>query len=161
MVMPTLPTIDLSTLTQSMPWKRLSLAQKVFVKAYILNDGNALAAAKIAYPKASPVSIRSMGWETRHAKNVEAALNWWAGKDNRARMIELVEKQIAAAEPGSVAASRLLAQLERLTLGSAVGQHGAPKETPSDGVQRYAVGDVVTQNGHMFQIVAQEIKVTK
>ena len=148
--MPTVPTIDLTALTTSMPWKRLTLAQKVFVKAYILNDGNALDAARKAYPEASAVSIRSMGWEVRHNPKVVAALDWWTGKDDRARLIELVKKQIESAEAGSVAASRLLAQLERLTVGASIGRPPEPK----DGEPTFAIGTVLEQNGVRYRVEA-------
>src|SRR5258706_6516706 len=104
---PTPPTPDLTSLTNSMPWKGLTLAQKICVKAYILNDGNAVDACRKAYPEAKATSIRCMGWEVRHSKNVIACLDWWAGRDDRARMIEIVQRQLDAAEPGSVSASRL------------------------------------------------------
>jgi hypothetical protein len=152
------PTPDLITLTNSMPWKRLTLAQKIFVKAYILNDGNAVDACRKAYPEAKASSIRSMGWEVRHSKNVVACLDWWAGRDDRARMIEIITKQLEAAEIGGVAASKFAAQLERLLLGApeAGRRPGEPKEESDS--QRFKVGDVVEQDGKRYRIEAVEVQ---
>jgi hypothetical protein len=158
------PTPDLTMLTSSMPWKRLSLAQKVFCKAYILNDGNALDAVRRAYPTAKPNSLRSMGWEVRHSKNVVACLDWWAGRDDRARIIEIVQKQLDASSPGSIAASKFSAQLQALLLGSPVPgrRPGEPREE-SDCLQTFKIGDIIEQIGsdghpHRFRLEAVPVE---
>ena len=69
----------------------------------------------------------------------------------RAVLIAEVERQLKAAEPGSVAAKDLLAQLERLL---AVPLKSSEPRQPA--AQCFPIGAIIEQDGVEYEVVAQE-----
>jgi hypothetical protein len=151
-------TPDWQQLVRSNPWQRLTTQQKVWTSAFIANGGSTSSATMKAYPRAKKSSVPAMSWELLKNPRIRAVLDFWAGKDDRVRMVEIVRKQLDAAEPGSVSASRLTQQLERLLLGApeAGRRPGEPKKESDS--QRFKVGDVVEQDGKRYRIEAVEVQ---
>lgn len=113
-------TADRTALILSDQWRDCTDQQRVFITEYLFGAeaGNTLAAAKVAYPKATEDSQKCMQYEVIRSQGVVAVLEFWKWRDERAQILELAKAQFKAAPVGSVAAKDLLAQIERLTIGA-------------------------------------------
>jgi hypothetical protein len=109
--------ISWEALTASEQWRSLTPQQRAWVNAFVSNGGDPIGATRTAYHCKSERNARCLSYEVRKHPAVVAALGFWQGKTDRDLLIEQVRFQIRHAEPGSVAASRFIAQLERLILG--------------------------------------------
>jgi hypothetical protein len=142
----------------SLAWLRLSQPQKAFVCAFVSNGGNAKEATRRAYPAAKKTSISPLTWEILKSPRVRAVLDLYENRANREKIIEAVKANLDVAEKGSVAAQRLLSQLERLVLGAESENPSAPSAAPAPGERpKYAVGEIVRQHGKRFRIEAVEL----
>ena len=153
---------DWKLAAHSPAWQKLSPAQQVFVAAFVALNGNAKEATRRAYPavRSKPKSVQAMTWGLLKSPRVRAVLDLYEGRGSREQLIELVRAHLEKADPGGVAAQRLLAQLQSLTLGyeSETPAPSGPDAAPAPGErQRFAVGDVIEQDGHRFQIQAVQI----
>ena len=124
-------------LESSPQWAALTEQQRIWVTQF-LATGSALLATRTAYKAKSEANARVLSYEIAKNHRILAALDVAAGKASpvktererliateqrqRKQLIATVRKQLKAADKGSVAAQRLLAQLERLTLGSKMGR---------------------------------------
>jgi hypothetical protein len=157
-----------SRLDGSERWERLSVAQRAFVAAFVASS-SALTAVRLSYKPATETNVRAIASQVEHHATVQAAvdlaLNREAEPVTHEQLITETRRQLRRAEPGSVAASRLNAQLERLTMPDVKpAEDSQPKDEPSSDLvtiderqQTFSVGAVVDQNGHRFKIVAEEI----
>jgi hypothetical protein len=110
-------------LEKSPQWAALTPSQKIWIVVR-LATGSALDATLAGYKAKSEANARVLSYELAKNPSIVAALNVAMGKtpapatvkNERARLVREVRKQLRAAEEGSVAASRLSAQLERLIL---------------------------------------------
>lgn len=86
----------------------------------LLKTGDLQAAADAAYPSAKDTSRHSLRYQTIRSQAVADVLEIWKWRDTdpaRAKLIQIVEAQLAVAEVGSTAAAKFTVQLERLTVG--------------------------------------------
>lgn len=116
----------------SKQWMDCTDQQRIFVSEFISNGEKAFEATKVAYPDAKPESQKVMQYQILRSSAVAAALElWtWLGRGAQTQMITLMSVQLKAAEPGSVAAEKFTAQLERLTIGAPKpGRRAADDET--------------------------------
>jgi hypothetical protein len=167
--------MSLYDLTQTPEFGKLSPKMATFLMRYVqdfISTGtfDPLAATKEAYPKCkSDETARIFGYQLLANPKIIAALDCFFGNSperaslkvvtskadqNRKRLLKQVEANLKAAEPGSVAAQRLLAQKERLLgLGVEVNEpeDGEPK-VPAH--RKFKVGDRFTQHGHTGRVVA-------
>lgn len=156
---------DWQLATHNPLWMRLSTKQRIFVSAFVCSNGDVKWAVGKAYPKAKKSSLSAMAWELLKSPRVRAVLDLYDGRESHENLVTLVRDQLSHAEAGSVAAQRLLAQLERLTIKQYESENSAPSagsdatpvpSGPGDR-PRYAVGDIVEQGGHRFRIEAAEL----
>jgi hypothetical protein len=165
-------------LEKSLEWSALTNPQKVFVVVFVAT-GSALEATKAGYKTKSEANARVMSYELAKNKSIMAALDVARGieRSEKDLLVAEVRSQLRAAERGSIAASRLAAQLERLTVGAtramAVEPNDddveqpqendsqpdpEPPETDSNDLieapandRRYKVGELFLQNGCYFR----------
>ncbi len=113
------------------------------------------------YTKATTTALnckypRTYSYSTRKWPVVRAALDKFFGKTPREMLIEEVTAHLRCAEPGSVAAQRLIAQKERLLLGgkpevvetSADNDDEVTDSAPAAKISaKFYVGQLVTERG--------------
>lgn len=151
-------------------FNRLSPKMAMWLMAYVQNfiDTGAfdpLSATKAAYQCGSDENARTFGYQLLANSKIIAALDCFFGNSperaslrvvttkadqNRKRLLKEVEANLEAADEGSVAAQRLLAQKERLLFGQ-VKDGLVDSQTPG---RKYAVGDLFTQRGHTGRVLA-------
>jgi hypothetical protein len=170
------PDFDWAEMDASLAFLALTPQQRVWV-AHYLETGSIFEATEFAYPNATPKNANVMSYEIAKSPRVVAALAVASGKPvtvesereqlaktelkQRKKLIATVQKQLAAAEEGSVAATKLTTQLERLQLGI-TGIHLKDKSAKSPEVtepstQTFPIGAVITQDGKSYRVVAEEI----
>jgi hypothetical protein len=71
----------------------------------------------VAHPSALPHSQVCISYQVVQSPAVQDALEFWRWRDARSALIQICQKNLRAAEPGSTAAGKFAVQLERLTLG--------------------------------------------
>lgn len=145
-------------LTASREWHDLSAPRKVWLTTFLANGGDALDATRTAYPSVSARSLRIMSSQLKGHHAILAALELYNGGVTRAFLISEVRLNLAKAEHGSVAAQRLLSQLERLTLGGqeseAKFEEAVEHAAEVAAAARFRVGEIVIQHGAKFQVTA-------
>jgi len=126
---------DIVAVTNSREFRACTAKQKAFVLD-LLATGDARHALDAAYPKTSNKSRRSLLWQVLRAEAVVNFLELWKWRDTenaRGQLINIVREQLAASEPGSVAAQRFAVQLERLILGLIpIGRRPIPDPVPNE-----------------------------
>jgi hypothetical protein len=127
---------ELTVLAASAEWRHLTRQQKLWLTAYLTNGSDVLAATRHAYPDATAKSQAVMAHQILHAPGIIDALDvWkWRAENARTQLLSQAEYQLARCEPGSVSAQRLLAQIERLTLGISHGRRALEDEDPNEPV---------------------------
>jgi hypothetical protein len=124
------PKMTALELTQTREFSVLSVRQGIWVLSYVqhfLDTGicDPMPPTKMAYKCKSDETARSFGYQVQANPKIRLVLHRFFGdnsqhaiaKTDRERLIATIRKQLRAAEPGSIAASRFVAQLERLLLG--------------------------------------------
>lgn len=148
------PSITWERFQTSQNFLSLSEKQRLWLSIY-LETGDFVFATSSAYKCASREIAKVMSYRVRRSPKIRRALAEFKGdtRDPRADLIETVERHLAASEPGSCAAQRLLGQLERLKLGGAPEVEPAP-EPKSTGRPRtrFAIGDIVVQSGQKYRV---------
>jgi hypothetical protein len=143
------------SLVASAAWQRLSAPRRVFVTALIASDcKDAHGAVRVAYPNVADESVRVLASQLKNNPKIAAALNVWKPKDTRLELIELTEAHLAKAEPGGVAAQRLLAQLTQLKLKHVPAPEVEPESEPAPvgRPRKFKVGEFCVQDGQKFEI---------
>jgi hypothetical protein len=110
--------------------------------------GSALEATKAGYKTKSEANARVLSYELSKNPKIIAALDVAQGvtRSERDLLVAEVKSQLRAAERGSVAASRLVAQLERLLLpGASKVPTGSEDSLDEAETLRFHVGQIVTQ----------------
>ena len=160
--------LSMYELTQRSEFASLTVRQSVWVLVYVQHFLDTeicdpVAATLAAYECKSEEIARTLSYQIQSSKSMRAVLARFFGEDveevqhdgERAKVLRKVRKHLAAAEPGSVAAQRLVAQEERLVLG---GKVSAPEEedatVPAVTAQRFSVGDICVQNGQRFRVTS-------
>jgi hypothetical protein len=140
------------TVSAAETWERLESSaayaactgqQRVYVVAVLANGGDSISACRAAYATRDAHQAQVMAWEVAKKPNVVDAIalaNGTASEEpTREQLIEECRRQLRRAKPGSVAASRLLFQLERLTMPDAKPaeqeQPEPAKTVPADAIQ--------------------------
>ena len=137
-------------------WARLTPQQRVWLASFVASAGDALAATKTAYRTANDHQAQVMTWELQRKPAILDAIatanNTATTEPTKEQLISECKRQLRAAEPGSVAASRLLAQLERLTLPDKPAEEDRQLEVTPSLIEvtetpkpKYAVGQRVSQ----------------
>jgi hypothetical protein len=98
-------------------FSRCSAKQKRWLQVMIENGGDPIQATVAAFDCASVTNAHIYSFAVRRSPKVQAALNLYLGKTERDLLLEKVRYNLKHAEPGSIAAQRLLAQEERLIHG--------------------------------------------
>lgn len=149
-------------LEASPEWANLTTQQRVWVTVYLATGGSALTATKVAYPKAkSEKNSRVMSYELAKNSRILAALSVAAGKfvpekteterlaegeeRQRKSLIRTVQKQLDAAEPGSIAAQKFSDQLERLKIGVKRGPYNKADKVKAEQTSVSVVEDSTPQ----------------
>jgi hypothetical protein len=142
-------------LLASAPFKKLTQQQKTWVLEYLSNGQDAIAAARVAYPSASPHSQVCISYQVAQSPAVQDALDIWKWRSPREALIAVCKKNLRACEPGSTAATKFITQLERLMLGIPNSNKAhfvdpdAPVAEPEvDAIEpapKFKVGDRITQ----------------
>jgi len=151
-------------LESSPEWAGLTTSQRVWVTQF-LATGSALLATKAGYKASSYLNARILSYELAKNSSIVAAIDVATGRvrSEREILIAEVKRQLKSAEKGSVAASRLAAQLERLILG---GQPEIDDEPANDvqpdvnakpSTQTFPIGAVLVQDNRKYRVVAEEI----
>jgi hypothetical protein len=153
----TTPIDEFAALRVSPPFRRMTLQQQSWLVEY-LRTGSFHSATKLAYPEANDNSQRVMPYQILKAQAVRECLDWYRFRDaesSRQALIDIVRKQLEAAEPGSVSAQRLCAQLQSLTVSS---KPSAPEPTPGPEepaqAQGSKIGDIVLVEGVKYRVIA-------
>jgi hypothetical protein len=129
---------------------------------YVLANHDFLEATRLAYKCKSAQSNKVLSYELRRRESIKRVLAIAAGqtvavpdeqpkpKRDRARekLVATVRKHLRAAQPGSIAASKLLSQLEKLTVPSPEPEASVVEES------KHFVGELVSQNGQNFRVTA-------
>jgi hypothetical protein len=139
----------LDALVASSEWRHCTRQQRLFLAAYITNGNDGRAAIRHAYPDANLKSQSAMVSQVLHSNAVVEALDFWKWRsaNTRAQLIETCRKQLAAAEPGSVAAGGFAVQLERLILGVKGSNKAHFKEPNEDPNEPVAESQPPVENG--------------
>ena len=145
------PTAAWERLEDSQEWARLSDKQRAFLTVFLATT-DSLASAGIVYCPSSKENLRSIAWQTLHKASVIEALDVARGTEHeteltREELISETRRHLRRAQPGSVAADRLLARLERLK------KSEQPTTEPLSEIsiedrkpqQKFTVGQIVTQ----------------
>jgi hypothetical protein len=141
---------------------QLTAKQKAFVLAYISHglttgDYDATAAAQAAYDCAKPETARVLGWETLGKSKVKAVLNlhFRRSPEDSLNLIltdlhKAIRKSLRKDGVPSVATIESIKWYERQL------RKFQPKNTEpeDDGIQRFAVGQIVEQDGRRYRIDA-------
>jgi hypothetical protein len=111
---------EFADLKASAPFRRMTGPQQAWLLEY-LRTGSIHAATRAAYRDAKNSSQATMAYQIQKSQAILDCLDWYRFRDatsSRQALIDLVRKQLDAAEPGSVSAQRLCSQLQSLTLGA-------------------------------------------
>jgi hypothetical protein len=153
----TTPIDEFVALRVSPPFRRMTPQQKNWLLEY-LRTGSLHSATKLAYPEANENSQRAMPYQILKAQAVRECLDWYRFHDaesSRQALIDLVRKQLDAAEPGSVSAQRLCAQLQSLTISNKPSsREEAPGPEESAQAQGSKIGDIVLVEGVKYRVTA-------
>jgi hypothetical protein len=130
-------------LEDSPEWARLSTQQRAWLALFLASAGDSLAAAKGAYRVSSAENHRAIAHQVAHHPAVVAALDVANGTESetaeptREELIASTRRQLRRADPGSVAASRLNAQLLSLASPEKSETPAAkePKTVPADALE--------------------------
>jgi hypothetical protein len=150
-------------LRASAEWRALSAQQRVWLTEYLTNGGDPIAAARVAYPDAKAKSQVAMSYQIPKSPALMDALTWWRWRDarnSRVEMIALIRQQIAKAEPGSVAATKLVSMLKTLTQQSADDTEAKLETADSYLIetaaqdQQFSIGDIVVQDGQRYRVTS-------
>jgi len=155
--MPALATVQIDDhseswerLEKSSQWAALTAPQKLWVVVFVAT-GSALEATKTAYKAKSEVNARVLSYELAKNPKIIAALDAAQGvvRSERDMLVAEVKAQLRAAERGSIAASKLAAQLERLLLPGVSNAVNASPEAEDSSAEtpkiQFHVGQRVTQ----------------
>jgi hypothetical protein len=148
------PQMTWEHLAASREYQDLSYARKIWVTKFLANGGDALDATRHAYPDVSERSVHTMASQLKGNRAILAVLELYNGGVTREFLISETRLNLAKADPGSVAASRLLAQLERLVLGGQEQETKFEQAVETVVAARFRVGEIVRQNGSKFQVTA-------
>jgi hypothetical protein len=135
--------------------------QRAWIWAY-LETGNPTTATAQTYHCKNQASVVSLSLNVRQSSTIKAALACWFGT-SVGMLLEETQAHLRLAVPGSVAASRLLAQKERLIVGEKPPKNTEPDAAESPLVQvdvqpQHRVGDVVTmQDGKRYKVTALDV----
>ncbi len=164
------PKTSWSRLELSPEWVRLTPPQRVFVVEF-LATGSAFLATKVGYRAKSEKNSRVLSYELAKNPFIVAAVDVATGRvrSEREILISEVQRQLKAAETGSIAATKLTAQLERLILGGQqeeLDDEPANEVEPSSNSQKTIVakvGDIVLVNGvqHRVSVVDENGRPTE
>jgi hypothetical protein len=172
--------LTVAQLTQTVEFRRLTRKQAGWVSTYIqgyLETGifDSLAATKATYECCSLASFQALGSHLKSQPKIKAVVDLFLGSAHRDIAFDLLEIQraIDAADPGSIAAQRLIILKARLKHGlratvknpaeapapqpetSTPQSDPAPSPDPeSHESRRFKVGDIVTQDGERYRITA-------
>jgi hypothetical protein len=169
--------LTVAQLSQTAEFRRLTRKQAGWVSTYIqgyLDTGifDSLAATKATYECCSLASFQALGSHLKSQPKIKAVVDLFLGSAHRDIAFDLVEIQraIDAADPGSIAAQRLIILKARLKHGlrsSLKNPAEAPtpqSETskpqrvtpaaPTPSINRFQVGDIATQDGERYRITA-------
>jgi hypothetical protein len=157
------PGMNAYDLAQTIEFSHLSARQAVWALTYVQNfldtgTCDSFLATKAAYKCASDETSRIFGYQVQANPKIRLVLNRFFGdspeqavlKTERERLITIVRKQLKAAVPGSIAAEKFSAQLERLQLGIKLGPHvreddNAEPEAEASSETTFHIGQLVTQ----------------
>lgn len=153
----TTPIDEFAALRVSPPFRRMTPQQQTWLIEY-LKTGSLHGATKLAYPGASENSQRAMPYQILKSEAVIESLDWFRFRDaetSRQALVDIVRKQLDAAEPGSVSAQRLCAQLQSLTIGSKPSV-SEPARGPEESAQAQGskIGDIVLVEGVKYRVTA-------
>jgi len=109
-------------------FSRCTAKQKVWLQTFIANGGEAVQATVAAFNCTDVRHAQIYSYAVLRSLKIRAALNLYLGKSereietqkeqtSRAKLLRKVRQNLREAEPGSIAAQRLLAQEERLVFG--------------------------------------------
>jgi hypothetical protein len=164
---------EFADLKSSACFRRMTGPQKNWLIEY-LKTGSIHAATCAAYPDAKSESKATMGYQIQKSQAVMDCLDFLRFRDaqsSRRSLIDIVRKQLEAAEPGSVSAQRLCAQLQSLTLGAKAAAKSAAEisgevveeeiEEPVDEqteepthAQGSKVGDIILQGNQKYRVLS-------
>jgi hypothetical protein len=142
--------ISWDVMQASETWKRLTPQQRVWVLKFIASD-DSIAATRTAYPTATDKSVKCMSYELRKNPGIVAALDFYNGKTELELDLEEIQKQIDAAEPGSIAATKLIALKASLKRGVKSASE-EPKATDESLASK--IGDIVLVDGKKHRVTA-------
>jgi hypothetical protein len=152
------PTMDWTRFQTSECFLTLSQKQRMWLSIYV-DTGDAWFATQLAYQCKTPEIAKRLSFKVKRSPKIRRALAEFRGdtRDPRADLIEKVERNLVAAEPGSVAAQRLLFQLERLKLTVepvAPDPKPEPKRLGRPRKTIFKIGDICVQRGQKFRVTA-------
>jgi hypothetical protein len=144
---------EFADLKASAPFRRITISQQNWLLE-MLRTGSIHAATRAAYPDAKNSSQATMAYQIQKSQAILDCLDWYRFRDaesSRQALIDIVRKQLEAADPGTVSAQRLCAQLQSLTLGakaaaaSAAEIAGEQIGEPMHAQGSTKVGDIILQ----------------
>jgi hypothetical protein len=148
---------EFADLKASAPFRRMTGPQQAWLLEY-LRTGSIHAATRAAYPEAKTQSQVTMAYQIPKSEAVRECLDWFRWRDaetSRQALIDIVSQQLQAAEPGSVSAQRLCAQLQSLTVRS---KPSAPEPTPGPEeptqAQGSKIGDIILQGNQKYRVTS-------
>jgi hypothetical protein len=149
------PVISWNVMQASETWKRLTPQQRVWVLKFIASD-DSIAATRMAYPTATDKSVKCMSYELRKNPGIVAALDFYNGKTELELDLEEIQKQIDAAEPGSIAATKLIALKASLKRGvkSTVEEPDTKSKATDEASPKFKVGDICVQDGKKYRVTS-------
>jgi hypothetical protein len=157
-----------TVLENSLQWRALTLSQKSFVTVFLVT-GDPIAATRFGYSPKSEQNCRVMSYELLANSRIASALAVATGQADESaarqklhadkkRLLHEVCRHLAKADDGSVAASKLLRQKDRLI--QEIAELLNPKVLAAKAVVKsgpdefFAVGDVVRQAGVLYRVNA-------
>jgi hypothetical protein len=148
---------EFADLKASAPFRRMTGQQQLWLLEF-LRSGSIHDATKAAYPAASKESQHSMSYQVPKSNAIRECLEllrWRDAESSRQALIDIVRKQLDAAEAGSVSAQRLCAQLQSLTV---VSKPSAPEPAPGPEEPTQArgskVGDIILQGNQKYRVTS-------
>jgi hypothetical protein len=150
------PTVSWDVMQASEPWKRLTPQQRIWFVHFIASD-DSVAATRIAYPTATDKSVKCMSYEMLKRPAIIAALDFYNGKSDLEIDLDEIQKQIDAADPGSIAAQKLIALKASLKRGlKAASEEPETKSKATDESKSLVsqIGDIVLVDGKKHRVTA-------
>jgi hypothetical protein len=131
----------------------------------LIETGSYFRATTEAFSCASERQAQIFSYAVRKWPKIRACLNLYLGRsaeqiriekeqEERRNLLRRVRRNLMKAEPGSVAAMRLLAQEERLLFGVKVTDDEAETPAPPKTGHRFAVGEILEQDGVCYEVTA-------